>query len=93
LKKVISQSKLDAEAWYYLGVAYVQLKDFKNAGGAFETAINIRPEFAEAHTGFSYVLMRRGKLSEARKESEKALEIEPKNPEAHYTLGLISFIT
>src|SRR5882724_7805636 len=47
LKKVISQSKLDAEAWYYLGVAYVQLKGFKNAGGAFETAINIRPEFAE----------------------------------------------
>jgi predicted Zn-dependent protease len=91
LKKATSRSKLDAEAWYYLGVVYVQLKDFKKAGVAFETAVKIRPEFAEAYTGFSYALLRRGKLGEAKKQAEKALAIQPKSPDAHYTLGVISF--
>jgi TonB family protein len=93
LKKATSRSKLDAEAWYYLGIAYIELRDFKKAGGAFQKAIEIRPQFAAAHTGFSFAFLHRGKLNEARKEAEEALAIEPKSPDAHYSLAIISFRT
>src|SRR5215813_14342103 len=41
-KKATSENKTDGESWYYLGVVYVQLKDFKKAAVAFETAVRIR---------------------------------------------------
>jgi TonB family protein len=91
LKKATGKNKLDDLAWYYLGVVYVQLRDYKKAASAFEQATKVRPEFAEAHTGFSYALLRRGKLREARREAESAIAIDPKSPDAHYTLGVIDF--
>src|SRR5258705_1803116 len=93
LKKATKRSKLDADAWYYLGVAYIRLRELKKAADAFGTAIRIRPEFAEAHTGLAHALLQRGKLGDASKEAEKSLAIEPKSPDAHYILGIISFRT
>jgi tetratricopeptide (TPR) repeat protein len=69
------------------------LKDLKKASDSFGMAIKIRPEFAEAYTGFAHTLLQRGKLRDASKEAEKALAIEPKSPDAHYILGIISFRT
>src|SRR5688500_19765146 len=36
LKRVVKNNKLDGEAWYYLGVVYLQLSDFKKAADAFK---------------------------------------------------------
>jgi TonB family protein len=93
LKKATRKNKADAEAWYYLGVVYIQLKDFKKASGALETATKIRPDLAEAHNAFAYALLRRSKLLEANREADKSLAITPKNPDAHYTLGLVKYRT
>ena len=46
LKRVVKKNKLDGEAWYYLGVIYLQLSDFKKAADAFKKATEVRPELA-----------------------------------------------
>ena len=43
LKRVVKNNKLDGEAWYYLGVVYLQLEDFKKAADAFKKATEVRP--------------------------------------------------
>src|SRR5262245_30298562 len=46
LKKAVKKNKTDGEAWYYLGVAYLQVSDFKKASDAFQKAIEMRPNLA-----------------------------------------------
>jgi TonB family protein len=89
-KKLTRENGTDAESWYYLGVTYVQLKDFKKATIAFETSIKVKPDLAAAHTGLAYALLRRGKLIQASKEAEQALAIDPRRVDANYTLGVIA---
>lgn len=91
LKRLSSQKSDNAEVWYYLGICYVYQKETKKATAAFETAIKLRPQFADAHSGLAYSLMRRGKIGEASIAAQRAISIEPKNADAHYTLGIISF--
>ena len=90
LKDVVKESEADGEAWYYLGLALTQQpKELKNATKAFETAIKLKPNYAAAHTGLSYVLLRRNKFSEAERAAKTALQIEPGIANAHYVIGII----
>ena len=61
LKKITRTNKTEAEAWYYLGTAYIHTRDFKKAITCLETANSCREGFAEAHVALSYALLRRGK--------------------------------
>ncbi len=89
LQKATKGNPLDADAWYYLGMACLQQQDFKQAVSAFEGAVKSGPNSARAYTGLSNALLRRSKLTESSKAAERALEIEPTNAEAHYILGEI----
>ena len=89
LKRLTKENRTDALAWYYLGVAYVQLEDLKKATAAFETSVNIRPHWVSAHTGLANALLRRGKVVQAWKEAKEAFTIDPDSVEANYTLGVI----
>lgn len=91
LKQALKTNKQDAEAWYYLGVVYLQLSDFKKATDAFEDALKFQYKSpANAHSGHAYALMRRGKLKEGAQAARKSLAIESNNIEALYTLGIIN---
>lgn len=90
LKRVVKNNKLDGEAWYYLGVVYLQLSDFKKAADAFKKAIEVRPDLAAlAQAGYAYALVLRNRLEEATAAANKALEIDPANIEALYTLAIV----
>lgn len=90
LKRAVKKNKTDGEAWYYLGIVYLQLSDLKKASEAFKTAITVRPDLAApAHAGYAYALMLRNRLDTAVLEANKALAIDPQNIEALYTLGLV----
>lgn len=90
LKDVVKKNSTDDLAWYYLGLALTQqTKESKNAAKAFEAAIKLRPNFAAAHTGLSYVLLRRNKFSEALNEAQIALKLEPGLAHAHYVVGVV----
>jgi cytochrome c-type biogenesis protein CcmH/NrfG len=57
LKQAVKSKSDDAESWYYLVVAYVQLKDFNKATSAFSTATKLQPQSVPALTGLSYALL------------------------------------
>lgn len=89
LKIVANKNKGDAQAWYYLGLALVhQEKEVKNSSKAFETALKLRPHFAEAHAGMAYSLLLRNKTSEAFSKAQQAISIDPTIADAHYIEGV-----
>ncbi len=91
LKSAVKINKRDGEAWYYLGIAYLQTSDFKKASDAFRKAIETRSDLAApAHAGYAYALVLRNRLDSAANEANKALSIDPKNVEALYTLGIVN---
>ena len=90
LKNAVKKNQADEQAWYYLGLTLTQQpKELKSATKAFEKAIKLKPNFAAAHTGLSYVLLRRNKFSEALREAQTALKIEPGIANAHYIVGVV----
>lgn len=89
-KRALKENKADGEAWYYLGVAHLQLGDLKKASDAFKKAIQLRPDLAaQAHGGYAYALVLRNRLNEATISANKALTVDPKNIEALYSLGIV----
>lgn len=91
VKSLVKDDESNAEAHYYLGVVYLQFNDFKNARTAFESAIKLRPGLAaSAHAQSAYAQVLRGNLQAATPEVRKALEIDPYNVDALYTMALIN---
>jgi TonB family protein len=90
LKKAVRENKTDGEAWYYLGIVYLQLSDFKKAAAAFKKATEVRPDLAaQAQAGYAYALALRNNLDAASAAANQALEIDPTNIDALYTLALV----
>lgn len=89
-RKAVDQNKTDPEAWYYLGLAFMQQeKETKNAAKAFETALRLRPDFPAARTGLSYSLLMRNKLPQAMSEAQAVLIAHPGVADAHYIIGVV----
>jgi TonB family protein len=91
IKSIVKGDESNAEACYYLGVVYLQFNDFKKAHSAFESAIKLQPALAAgtlAQTAYAQVL--RGNLKAAMPAARKALEIDPHNVDALYTMALIN---
>jgi len=57
----------------------------------YNEALQISPNFADAHNKLGYVLARQGKLDEAIEHLTKALRIEPDSADSHSKLGLVFF--
>ncbi len=94
LRKAANKNKADAEAWHYLGLSLLrQEKEIKNASKAFETAVKLRPDFAETRSGLSYTYLLRNKLSEAVREARAALDLDPKIAQANYIIGVVRLRT
>lgn len=91
LSNAVKKDKLDAEAWYYLGLAFNVSGDVKGARKAFEQVVQLRPGFPEARTGLAYSLLRLKKFKEAVAEAELALKIGPDQEVAHFVIGSVSF--
>ena len=89
LRAAVKQDKRDGDAWYYLGLALVRIDDMKAARKAFGEAVKLKPQFAPAHTGFSYTLMAASKNDEAEREAKTAIQLNPADANAHYVLGVI----
>lgn len=91
LKRAAEARKKDADAWYYLGLAYNRLNKFKDARKAFERSVKERPDSAGAHAALAYTLLILGKSRDAEREADRALKLDPRLPEAHYVRGALLF--
>ncbi|HSE20854.1 MAG TPA: TonB family protein [Pyrinomonadaceae bacterium] len=89
LQRFIKTNKQDGLGWYYLGVAFLQVQNFKKAVDAFEHATTLLPDSANAYNALGYAYLRRARLDDANKALTKALALDPTSADAHYTFGVL----
>ena len=78
------------EAWTNKGVAHAQLEEFDAAIGAYQEALRIDEDSehaATAETNLAYALWEFGQTEEALEHAERAVEIDPRSPQAWYNRG------
>lgn len=71
-----------------LGCALEQTGRFDDAIREFQEALQIDPDYAEAHGNLGDTLLQTGKLDEAMAQWKRAVDLNPRYPQAHYNLGL-----
>lgn len=76
-------------AYNNLGVALRDRGDAVAPIANFQTALAIRPEYAEAQNNLGEALLRQGRTDEAMVHVADALRLNPSLPEAHVNLGAI----
>lgn len=62
--------------------------DFNSAERDYQKAVQIDPNYAEAHNNFGAFLLQRGRLDEAMVHFQKALQLNPDYAEGYYNFGL-----
>jgi tetratricopeptide (TPR) repeat protein len=75
-------SSLSAEGHRLLGEAYQHLREFDKAKASFEKALQLKPDFAEAHYGLSRVLGPLGETEKSREQFEKFSALKAQANEA-----------
>jgi TonB family protein len=91
LRDAAERRKTDAEAWYYYGLARGRTRQEKDARKAFERAAKLRPSWADPHAGIALAMLTAGKPRDAEVAARRALEVDPRQGEAHYVLGYLRF--
>jgi len=85
------EDSLDAqEAWVNKGAAHAQLEEYDEAIGAYREAIRIDDDSehaASAYTNLAYALWEFGETEEALEQAERAVEVDPRFPQAWYNRG------
>src|ERR1700693_3023764 len=87
-KKIHAMASRSAEEWFELGMACDSNADsLEQAAQAYRKAVHAAPEWVEAHINLGTTLYQLGRMEEARKEFEVAVEVEPENALAEFNLG------
>jgi len=87
----VSVQVSEAEARMQVGLAALDLGDWKAAVEAFERALEAPDSPPEVRLYLGVALWRAGRLEEAAQTLERSTEVLPRNAEAHLFLGLVRF--
>ena len=85
----INQGLKDHRVYSNFGAILDGLGKLKEAELSYRKAIELKPDFAEAHLNLGIVLKNLDKLKEAELSYHKAIEINPNLSEAHSNLGTV----
>lgn len=77
-----------AEAQTNLGNLYAALGESEKAVAAYETAIDLNPDYVPGYVNLADLYRGQGKETEAEKVLRRALKASPGNADVHYALGL-----
>ena len=80
---------LKVQSHYNLGLAYYHNDQIEKAIVAYQTAIQLEPNFADAYGGLGVIYWRTGDLDAAIRHCQKAIKIAPENIEFHQNLTRI----
>ena len=83
----INQGCNDYRVFSNFGVLLTSLRKLKEAEVSTRKAIELNPDYAEAHSNLGNILKNLGKLKEAELLYRKAIELKPDIAEAHSNLG------
>lgn len=91
-KQAVAQSPEDATTYIQLGIVCDKMNDIEGAENASEGAIRADPNYSEGYNFLGYMYAERGiKLDRALELIEKALSLEPNNPNITDSLGWVYF--
>ena len=71
-----------------IGACYKSLGQLEGSAKMFETAVNIKPDYAEAHKNLGITLKDLGRLDAAVESLNQAIAIDPNYVDAHYNLAI-----
>lgn len=91
LAKVVEKHSDDAEAWYYLGLAYWSEGAFGAARPTLEQLVRLRPESPAAHAKLAYSLILGDDPFRAVIEANRAIALGDQHAEPHYAIAEASF--
>ncbi|HVF29135.1 MAG TPA: tetratricopeptide repeat protein [Pyrinomonadaceae bacterium] len=77
----------NSETTYALGISYIQTHATDKARAAFARMFRLAPNSAPAHLITAQMMVRQQFEEFAEKELQKALELDPKLPQANFLLG------
>jgi len=87
LNAAIQQDEQDAEAVYFLGVAFQQDGDLPNASRRFEQAIQLNPGFWGSYLYLGKLKLQLNQPAQAIPLLQKGAELNPEGSELFYELG------
>ena len=76
-------------AYFYLGTALMEQKQYEEAVGYFKEALRIRRDASDTHYALAVTYKNLDSMSKYRDELEAAIAFDPKMPEANYDLALL----
>jgi tetratricopeptide (TPR) repeat protein len=79
----------DAENLFYLGNAFYERKDYKNAEKCYRKYSEFNLDNAAAHSNLGILLNNQGRYDEAEKEFRDAIRADLDYAAAHYNLGFL----
>jgi tetratricopeptide (TPR) repeat protein len=71
-----------------IAYSYTAKKDYANAETAYKKSMEVKPDDAAAYVGLAGIYFNTGKAADAKPLVEKAVSIDPSNPDAHYIYGM-----
>lgn len=89
LERAISLGDASGENYFNLGVSYNNGGDFHRALEAYEKAVELEPEEALFWSYYGSVLKKIGRLSEAKVNLTRAIELDSNCDDAHYNLAAV----
>jgi tetratricopeptide (TPR) repeat protein len=78
-----------ARAFTNYGLALYAVKDYRASEAAFRRAVDIKPDFADAHYDLGVLYAMNGKPDRAMTHFRRAVEINPEDHEARHNLAVM----
>ncbi|HUE82256.1 MAG TPA: tetratricopeptide repeat protein [Pyrinomonadaceae bacterium] len=90
--KALNDTAIAAQRFNDSGVILLEEGNFEAAATAFQQAIKLDPENAQAHYGLGITQYSLKAFKEASESLKLAIRYKPDWPEAHFRMGLVSYV-
>ncbi|MBN2281160.1 MAG: tetratricopeptide repeat protein [Candidatus Marinimicrobia bacterium] len=89
-QKILEADASDSEAWYYLAMARIELKNYEEAEKALAKALDLDKNNTDYLLQSGYLKHLQDNIEESKKIFHSILKIDPNNIDALHMLGLIA---